>query len=102
MIFDSRPLGRLLSVVGQRREATQYTIGNPLTALQMAQPEIGIELYAPLRVSIFQGAEGKTHLEYDRPLSLAGRWEDPRVASVARELDEKLERLARVAMERLS
>ena len=46
-IFDH---GADLLMVGQRRKAKQYLIGNPLVAIQITRYDIRAALYAPLRV----------------------------------------------------
>ena len=55
----------------------------------MTQHGIGTGLYAPLSLLV-AGDEGGTSLEYDRPSTLFGQFEDPGIDEVARELDEKM------------
>src|SRR5262252_5256516 len=50
-IFDH---GADLLMVGQRRKAKQYLIGNPLVAIQLTRHDIRAALYAPLRVLVFE------------------------------------------------
>jgi hypothetical protein len=50
---------------------------------------IGSGLYAPLSLLV-AADEGGTTLEYDRPSTLLGQFEDPGIDEVARELDEKM------------
>jgi uncharacterized protein (DUF302 family) len=99
MLFGTTDHGALLRIVGQKRKAIQYVVGNPLFALRMTQHEIRAGLYAPLRVLIYENEEGKTCLEYDRPSSLFGQFNDDRVAPVAAMLDRKLEALVGAAVE---
>jgi uncharacterized protein (DUF302 family) len=82
----------------QKRKAVQYVVGNPLFALQMTQHDIRAGLYAPLRVLLYEDEWGKTWLEYDKPSSLFGQFNDDRIASVAGLLDRKLEDLVRTAI----
>ena len=91
-IFNSRDHGALLQIAGQRRNAVQYDIGNPLTATRMTQHELPAGLYAPLRVLLYENEAGRAVFEYDRPSSLFGQFDDERVTAVARELDASLER----------
>ena len=51
LVFDH---GAALNMVGARRNAKQYLIGNPLTAIQMSQHDIRAALYAPLRVLVYE------------------------------------------------
>src|SRR5215470_20291289 len=64
MLFGTSDHGRLLRIVGQKRKALQYVVGNPLFALQMTQHDLRAGLYAPLRVLIYENEEGKTCVEY--------------------------------------
>jgi uncharacterized protein (DUF302 family) len=97
MLFSTSDHGRLLRLVGQRRKAVQYVIGNPLFAVEMTRHAIGAALYAPLRVLIYEADDGKTCIEYDRPSSLFGQFGDERVSPMAAALDQKLEDLAAAA-----
>ena len=97
MIFYFVDHGLLLTLFGQPRKAIQYLVGNPLTALQMTSRDVRAALYAPLRVLIYQ-EEGRTVLEYDKPSSLFGHFDDPEISVVASTLDEKLEALVAAAI----
>jgi uncharacterized protein (DUF302 family) len=99
MLFSTQDHGALLRLAGQKRKAVQYVVGNPLFALQMTQHDIRASLYAPLRVLVYETDEGKTCVEYDKPSSLFGQFNDDRIASVASMLDRKLEDLVAAAVE---
>ena len=98
MLFGTNDHGALLRLVGQKRKAVQYVVGNPLLALRMTQHDLRSGLYAPLRVLLYEDERGKTCLEYDRPSSLFGQFNDDRIASVAAMLDRKLEALVTTAI----
>jgi len=100
MLFVTNDHGALLRLAGQKRRAMQYIVGNPLFALQMTQHDIRASLYAPLRVLLYEDDRGKTCLEYDKPSSLFGQFNDHRIAPVASMLDRKLEALIAAAVER--
>jgi uncharacterized protein (DUF302 family) len=99
MLFATHNHGALLRLASQQHKAIQYVVGNPLFALQMTQHDIRASLYAPLRVLIYENDEGKTCVEYDRPSSLLGQFNDDQIASVASMLDRKLEALVAAAVE---
>jgi uncharacterized protein (DUF302 family) len=99
MLFGTSDHGALLRLAGQKRKAIQYVVGNPVFALQMTQHDIRASLYAPLRVLIYESEDGKTCVEYDKPSSLFGQFDDSRIASVAAMLDRKLEVLVAAAVE---
>ena len=98
MLFASHNHGALLRLAGQQRKAVQYVVGNPLFALQMTQHDIRASLYAPLRVLIYDDERGRTCLEYDKPSSLFGQFNDNKIAPVAAMLDKKLEALVAAAI----
>jgi uncharacterized protein (DUF302 family) len=99
MLFGTSDHGALLRIVGQKRKAIQYVVGNPLFALQMTQHDIRAGLYAPLRVLIYENDEGKTCVEYDRLSSLFGQFGNDRIAPTAAMLDRKLEALVSASFE---
>jgi uncharacterized protein (DUF302 family) len=99
MLFGTSDHGALLRLAGQKRKAIQYVVGNPLIALQMTQHDIRASLYAPLRVLIYETEEGKTCVEYDKPSSLFGQFNDDRITPTATMLDRKLEALVAAAIE---
>jgi uncharacterized protein (DUF302 family) len=98
MLFATHNHGALLRLAGQQRKAIQYVVGNPLFALQMTQHDIRASLYAPLRVLLYQDEQGRTCLEYDKPSSLFGQFNDAGIAPVASMLDRKLEDLVTTAI----
>jgi len=96
-IFEQRDHGALLQIVGRRRNALQYEIGNPLTASKMTRYKLSAALYAPLRVILFEDERGKGVFEYDKPSSFFGQFGDERVTEVGRYLDVALETALRKA-----
>ncbi len=65
----------------------------------MTQRGIGSGLYAPLSLLV-AGDESGTVLEYDRPSTLLGQFDNPDIDEVARELDEKMAALVDPGAER--
>ena len=90
-IFGERDHGALLQIVGGRRNAVQYDIGNPLTASKMTRHQLPAALYAPLRVVLFEDEQGRGIFEYDKPSSFFSQYGDERVTEVGRYLDATLE-----------
>jgi uncharacterized protein (DUF302 family) len=97
MLFGTNDHGALLRLAGQKRKAVQYVVGNPLFALQMTQHDLRAALYAPLRVLLYEDQRGRTCLEYDRPSSLFGQFQNDRISPTAAMLDKKLEALIAAA-----
>jgi uncharacterized protein (DUF302 family) len=96
-IFGERDHGVLLQIWGRRRNAVQYEIGNPLTALKMTRHQLPAALYAPLRVVLFEDEQGRGIFEYDRPSSFFSQYGDETVTEVGRYLDVALEAVLRNA-----
>src|SRR5260370_1409892 len=96
-IFGERDHGALLQIVGNRRNAVQYEIGNPLTASKMTRHQLPAALYAPLRVVLFEDSHGRGIFEYERPSSFFSQYGDERVTEVGRYLDATLEAVLRNA-----
>jgi uncharacterized protein (DUF302 family) len=99
MLFRTSDHGSLLRLVGQKKRAIQYLIGNPLFAIQMTEHDIRASLYAPLRVLLYEHEQGKTCVEYDKPSSLFGQFGNAKVTEVAAMLDRKLEQLVAKAIQ---
>jgi uncharacterized protein (DUF302 family) len=93
-----RDHGALLQIVGNKRNAVQYEIGNPLTASKMTRHQLPAALYAPLRVVLFEDEHGRGIFEYDRPSSFFSQYGDERVTEVGRYLDATLEAALRNAV----
>ena len=96
-IFGQRDHGALLQIVGHKRNAVQYEIGNPLTASKMTRYQLPAALYAPLRVVLFEDEQGRGIFEYDRPSSFFGQFGDEHVTEGGRYLDAMLAAVLRNA-----
>ena len=91
--------GANLQIVGRKRNALLYEIGNPLTATKMTRHQLPAALYAPLRVVLFEDEQGRGVFEYDKPSSFFGQYGDERVTEQGRHSDADLEAALRNAAE---
>jgi uncharacterized protein (DUF302 family) len=98
MIFAVRDHGQLLALKGRQASGRQYVIGNPLVALEMTQHNLVAGEYAPVRLYVYVGEDKLTHIDYDLPSSIFGRFKSSKIDEVAKSLDEKLERLVANAL----
>lgn len=89
LIVPPRNFGNLLRTLNRTEKAVQYDIGNPYTANRMNYFELGISLYAPIRV-LLREKEGVAMFEYDRPRSTLAQFGNDRVDEIARDLDRNL------------
>lgn len=97
MLFTIREHGKLLNIFGAPKKAKQYVLGNPLIAIRMTSHDIRAGLYAPLRIFVYESDDHSTWVEYDRPSSLFGQFDDPEITAVARSLDVKLSNVIKKA-----
>jgi uncharacterized protein (DUF302 family) len=93
MLFAMRDHGQLLSLKGRKEFDRQYEIGNPLIAVEMTQADLRAGEYAPLRICVYVGEDHLTHVDYDLPSTIFGRFKSAQVDKVAKSLDQKLETL---------
>jgi uncharacterized protein (DUF302 family) len=85
--------GPLVSLLGNPKEMTLYLIGNPVLANRMYEQHRAVGLYAPLRVSIYQGSDRRAHITYERPSGLLAQFNNQVVREVASVLDQRMEEL---------
>ena len=71
-------------------------IGNPLTMRKMARRVHDAGSYAPVTILIDERADG-VHLSYDRMTSLIAPYENSEALQVAKDLDNKVERILNAA-----
>jgi uncharacterized protein (DUF302 family) len=90
-VFSKVEQGELLSAQGKRGRAAQYSIGNPLLAIQMIVHDREVALYAPLRLAIYENEQGGTSITYDRFTSVVAPYRHPEIARVAEIVEQKLE-----------
>jgi len=94
MLFSATDHGALVSLFAtEPKKAIQYVFGHPLIALEMTRHNLAAGLYVPLRLLIYEHDGKTTRLEYDRPSSILGQFDDARIRSVAAALDHKVEAL---------
>jgi len=86
--------GPLVSLLGTPKKMRVYLIGNPLLANRMYEQHRATGLYAPLRVAIYEDADGACHFTYDRPSALLEQFGNDEIRTIARVLDQRMERLA--------
>jgi hypothetical protein len=93
MIIQIVDHGADLLLVGQRRKARLYMLGNPLLAIEVNRHDIRAALYAPLRVLVFEPEPGRTVVEFDQPSTLFGQFGRREVTAVGVDDDGRLERI---------
>jgi uncharacterized protein (DUF302 family) len=82
--------GGWLSNFGKAPKAMMVVLGNPLIAITMIKHDIRVGLNVPVRIYIYEGADGRTRVAYDLPFTLMSGLDDADVAEAVRKLDAKL------------
>jgi len=98
-VFSRVEQGQLLSLAGKLRQVSQYAIGNPLLAIQMIEHVPEVALYAPLRVAVYEGEQGRTFVAYDCFSSLLSQYQDAEITPIAQLVQQKLDALVAEATE---
>ncbi|WP_343617093.1 DUF302 domain-containing protein [Novosphingobium sp.] len=81
----------LLERLGRPGRSVQYAIGNPLVAADITAYDLGVGLYAPFRLGIFEDlSDGGTTIMFDDPADLMGSFAIEHVAEVGRMLSAKV------------
>lgn len=80
-------------MAGRPRRVIQYSIGNPLLAIQMIEHAPEVALYAPLRLAVYEGDQGRTFVTYDGFTSLLAPYQRAEITAIAQLVEQKLEQL---------
>lgn len=97
MVMAEVDQGKMLSMAGLQLKATLFLIGNPNVGKQLFEQDHAVGLYVPLRLAVYSDAKGKTFVEYDKPSSLLGQFQNEKIGMVGKMLDEKIGGLAQMA-----
>ena len=90
MIHFIAAQGDLLALEGRHLQGSVYYLGNVIAAAQMTKLNFGAALYAPLRLNVYENAQGGTTFEYDKPSTQFGQFHNIDIDKVAKSLDDHL------------
>jgi uncharacterized protein (DUF302 family) len=90
MIHFIAAQGDLLALEGRRQQGNVYYLGNVVAAAQMTKLNFSAALYAPLRLNVYENAQGGTTFEYDQPSTQFGQFHNVDIDKVAQSLDDHL------------
>jgi uncharacterized protein (DUF302 family) len=85
--------GDWLVLKGQHKNGTEYFTGNILTAVEMTNVNMAAGLYAPLRIMVYENAQGGTTIEYDKPSTQLSQFHSAQIDVQGRSLDDRLAKL---------
>jgi uncharacterized protein (DUF302 family) len=95
ILFATIDHGAWIKKVGIRRKALRLIIGNPTIAITMLRHDLTAGLFAPFELILIEESGGRCSLTYVRPSSLMVVERNDALLAAARQLDAKLEALAR-------
>jgi uncharacterized protein (DUF302 family) len=95
MIHFIAAQGDLLALEGRSQKGNVYYLGNVVAAAQMTKLNFSAALYAPLRLNVYENAQGGTTFEYDKPSTQFGQFHNVEIDNIARRLDDHLLNLIR-------
>jgi uncharacterized protein (DUF302 family) len=90
MLFNVRNHGKLLRMTEKPIRAKQYTVGNPLIAVELTSMDIRAALYLPLTVLVYGEGFDKIIIDYDQPSSLFAQFLNREIDVKAKDLDHNL------------
>jgi uncharacterized protein (DUF302 family) len=91
-MFPTGDPGQVLRLQGGAYRVKQYAWGNPLMAGNIIKINIGVALYAPFRMIVFENDQNEVYVEYDKPSTYFQLF-DEKVRTVGQTLDEKIQKL---------
>lgn len=97
MVMSTVDQGNMLKMTGLAMRGTLFLVGNPTVGKQVFAQDPAAGLYLPLRVYIYQAANGKTYLSYDRPTRVLKSFHNSSIDQTAAMLDQKLDMLTHMA-----
>src|SRR5437899_754707 len=71
--------GDWLALKGERRNVIEYFVGNILSAVEMTSVNYAAGLYAPLRIVLYENAQGGSTIEYDKPSTQLSQYHSPQI-----------------------
>jgi hypothetical protein len=80
----------LMALAGNSWQCVEYLMGNPTVAELMFRYDPSVLLYAPLRIVIYVGPEGRTRFAFDQPSTCFSSFADADIHRVGVEVDQKM------------
>jgi uncharacterized protein (DUF302 family) len=92
LIYLKAPVDRLMRIAGHQTRTSSYLIGNHVVAERMYRHSPAITLHSPLRVVLWEEG-GLAMFTFDHPGAQFSCFDDPRIAAVGFELNDKFAEL---------
>jgi len=90
MVMGELHQGKVLAMTGLKTESESIFVGNPTMGKKLFSAEPGAGIVVPVRINIYQNADGHTVVSYIPPSRLLGDFNNPKLLKMAGMLDQKL------------
>ena len=90
MVMGELHQGKVLEMTGLKVKSESIFVGNPTMGKKIFSVEPGAGQIIPVRINIFENAEGQTVVSYITPSSLLAGFNNPELDKMTGMLDEKL------------
>ncbi len=90
MVMGQLNQGRVLSMTGIQVKSQTLFVGNPQIGKQLFSADPGVGLVVPIRINIYQNANGQTVVRYTPPSQELGQFHNVQITHIAQMLDQKL------------
>jgi uncharacterized protein (DUF302 family) len=93
MVMGELHQGKVLSMTGLKVQSESLFVGSPTVGKDLFSAQPGAGLVVPVRINIYQDAEGQTVVSYVPPSEQLAGFEDDTVNRIATMLDENLAKM---------
>ena len=90
MVMGELHQGKVLAMTGLKVKSESIFVGSPSLGKKLFTAEPGVGQIVPIRINIFENAEGQTVVSYITPSSLLAGFDNPELDKMAAMLDQKL------------
>ena len=90
MVMGELHQGKVLAMTGLKVKSESIFVGSPSLGKKLFTAEPGVGQIVPIRINIFENAEGQTVVSYITPSSLLAGFDNPELDKMAALLDQKL------------
>ncbi len=96
MVMGNLNQGKVLSMAGLDVESETLFVGNPQVGKKLFSADPGVGLVVPIRVNVYQNAQGHTVVTYLPPSVLLKAYGSSGIDEVAQMLDAKLHKMVQM------
>lgn len=90
MVMGELHQGKVIAMTGLHLQSETIFIGNPQVGKRLFSADAGVGVAVPIRLNVFQNAQGETVVSYVPPSEILKSFHNPRIDQVAQMLDGKL------------